>query len=377
LALSQALNVTNINESLCEGRDRYAKAQTAAAPDKKKRGNPMNKHHFQYDTIKPVATLDDFPKIKGYDYEKNMTEGFDLQAFFASWKTTGFQATNLSRAADIIEQMRQDQATIFLSFTSNMISSGVREAITFLAKHNHVQCIVTTAGGIEEDVIKLLKPFVLGTFEAPGEQLFNSGVNRTGNIFVPNDRFALYDIFMQKFLPQLHEKHKGKSIPTHVFIRELGLAIADLDNKEESYLYWAAQHNIPVICPALMDGSTGDLIHFFRQTNKEFTIDVTQDLDLVVKLALNAEKTGAIILGAGTAKHYVLNANIFHEGLDYAVYINTAEEYDGSDSGARIDEAITWGKIKIRVPSIKVHCDATIAFPLLMAMTFARKKTTE
>ncbi len=328
--------------------------------------------HRQYDELQNIANLDHFPKIRGYDYERNAEEGFDLDAFMAAAATTGFQAANLAKAVDVVNIMRREKATIFLGCTSNMVSSGVREAITYLAKHTHVACIVTTAGGVEEDVIKLLKPFVLGSFEVSGEQLFDNGVNRTGNIFVPNDRYAYFDKFMRDFFDALYEKHKV--ISTHLFIRELGLAAGKLENHDESYLYWAAKNDIPVVCPALMDGSIGDLVHFFRQRHPDFKIDISEDMDLLVKLALNAEKAGAILLGAGVSKHFVLNANIFREGLDYTVYINTAEEFDGSDSGARIEEAITWAKVKPRTPAVKVHCDATIAFPLLVAATFARKE---
>jgi deoxyhypusine synthase len=312
-------------------------------------------------------SLDNFPKVEGYTY----SQPFDLDKFIEALSTTGFQATNLAKGVEIVNLMRKDNAFIFLGATSNMVSSGIRETLTFLAKNSHVNCIVTTAGGVEEDIIKCLKEFALGSYDIPGEHLFNSGINRTGNIFVPNDRYAYYDQFMQEFLPNLQKKHQG-AIPTNVFIRELGLALADHPNREESYLYWAAKNNIPVVCPALMDGSTGDLIHFYRQQNLDFVIDATADMDLMVKLVLANERRGALIFGAGVAKHYILNANIFAEGLDYAVYINTAEEFDGSDSGARIDEAITWGKIKPRVPAVKIHCDATIAAPLLIAATFGK-----
>ena len=91
----------------------------------------------------------------------------------------------------------------------------------------------------------------------------------------------------------------------------------------------------------------------------------------IVNIVLNSEKTGGILLGGGISKHFALNANIFKEGFDYLVCINTGQEFDGSDSGARIEEAISWGKVKPNAPSVKVHCDATIAFPLLVAGSFA------
>ena len=137
--------------------------------------------------------------------------------------------------------------------------------------------------------------------------------------------------------------------------------------RQESILYWASKNKIPVFCPAITDGSFGDMIFFMKQRKPDFSVDVSEDMSRIVKLALNANKTGVIILGGGVAKHYTLNAQIFREGCDFAVYVNTGEEFDGSDSGAKISEAVTWGKIKANAPQVKVHGDATIIFPLIVA----------
>lgn len=304
--------------------------------------------------------LSGHPEIKGFDFNNDL----DIQSLLDSFQTTGFQASNLFQAIQICKTMRRENATIFLGFTSNMMSSGLREMIKYLVQHKLVHCLVTTAGGIEEDVIKTLDPFVLGSFNAPGKMLFESGVNRTGNIFVPNDRYTYYEKFMRPFLKKLQEK--GNNVPMLDFTKALGEEV----NNEDSVLYWAAKNDIPVLCPAPMDGALGDMIYYHRLNFPDFTIDVTKDMDVAVKMAMNAEKTGVIFLGGGVAKHFILNANIFREGADYAVYITTAQEFDGSDSGGNIQEAITWGKVKPDAPHIKVHCEATIAFPLLMAGAF-------
>ena len=250
-----------------------------------------------------------------------------------------------------------------------MVSSGCRDIIKYLVKHKKVDVLVTSAGGIEEDIIKVLKPFVLGKFDVPGRMLFESGVNRTGNIFIPNDRYAYFDKFMQEFLLTIYEKQKseGKIFCPKDLIRELGLAI----NDPSSILYWAAKNDIPIFCPGIIDGSLGDMIYFFKQSHPDFILDVAKEMKDIVDIVLNSEKTGGIILGGGISKHFALNANIFKEGFDYVVYINTAQEYDGSDSGARVEEAISWGKVKVDALHVKVHCDATIAFPLLVAGVFA------
>jgi len=152
----------------------------------------LKEKHAQY-TPKECANLDNNPKIKGYDFEKP----FDLNRFLQAYSTTGFQATHLAEGIEIVKTMRREKSTIFLSYTSNMVSSGVREAIKYLVKHKKVDVLVTSAGGIEEDIIKTLKPFTLGKFEVPGEMLFEHGINRIGNIFVPNDRYTYFDMFMQ------------------------------------------------------------------------------------------------------------------------------------------------------------------------------------
>lgn len=54
-------------------------------------------------------------------------------------------------------------------------------------------------------------------------------------------------------------------------------------------------------------------------------------------------------------------------GADHAVYINTGVEYDASDSGATASEGISWGKLKIDANYVKIWCEATLVFPLLVA----------
>lgn len=321
--------------------------------------NDLKQKHIQY-APKECMTLEGYPTIEGYNFEK----GLNFKEFLQAYGKTGFQATHLAQGIEIVKAMRREKATIFLSYTSNMVSSGNREIIKYLVKHKKVAVLITSAGGVEEDIIKALKPFVLGQFEAPGRMLFEHGVNRTGNIFVPNDRFAYFDKFMQDVFEKIYaEQKKGKIFSPSDICRELGLTI----NDENSILYWAAKNNIPVFCPGIIDGSLGDLVFFFKQSHPDFVIDVAKEMTQIVQLVLGCEKTGGILLGGGISKHFALNANIFKEGFDYVVYINTAQEFDGSDSGARVEEAITWGKVKVDAPHVKIYCDATIAFPLLVA----------
>jgi deoxyhypusine synthase len=307
------------------------------------------------------TNLDYLPHIKGYDFNKE----FDFSRFMKAYATTGFQASNLGHAITIIRKMIENKAKIFLAFTSNMVSSGVREIIRYLVEHKMVHCLITTAGGIEEDIIKTLKPFVLGSFRSDGKYLYEEGVNRTGNLFVTNDRYTEFEKFMNPFLEKVYKEQKKmkKIFCTSDLIGKMGGYVKD----KSSYLHWAHKNKIPVFCPALTDGSLGDLLFFKKQKYRDFQVDIVEDMSRIVKITLNAEKTGLIVLGGGVAKHYTLNAQIFREGCDYAVYINTGNEFDGSDSGAATDEAMTWGKIKTNALQTKVTGDATIIFPLVIA----------
>ncbi len=313
--------------------------------------------------MRRTASLENHPVVKGFDFSKE----FDFDEFLKAYSTTGFQASNLAKAVDVANEMINGKATIFFSFTGNAVSSGLRDIIAFLAKSKMVSVIITTASGIEEDVIKSLSDFRLGDFDVPGRNLFEYGVGRIGNIFVPNDRYLHFEKFITPFLEEIYSM---KEVVTPSLIaRELGLKL-----KEDSYLYWAAKNNIPVYCPGIMDGSFGDLVYFFKQRKPSFQIEVADDHKKLIDFVLQQEKTGLIVLGGGIAKHYALNAQIFRDGFDYAVYLTTAEEFDGSDSGGSVEEAKTWAKIKIGASSVKVKADFTITFPLLVAGSFAKKK---
>jgi len=307
--------------------------------------------------------------IKGYDFN----EGVDFGKIVDSFSGMGFQASHFARAVEIVNKMISDKATIYLGYTSNMVSSGNREIIRWLVEHKKVDVIVTTAGGIEEDVIKCLGDFVLGSFNTSGSELRDKGINRTGNIFVSNNRYVEFEEFIQPLLDELLERQEKEGIITRA--SELIWKLGEKINDEKSILYWAWKNKIKIFCPAITDGALGDQIYFHlhRHREKKLIIDVAEDVKDINDSTIGLEKSGVILLGAGVVKHHILNANMFRNGADYAVYINTAAEFDGSDAGALPEEAISWGKLRKDCESVKVYGDATILFPLLVGKSFARE----
>lgn len=138
------------------------------------------------------------------------------------------------------------------------------------------------------------------------------------------------------------------------------------------------------------------MIYFHSYRNPGLVLDIAADIRGMNDTAINAKKSGMIILGGGLVKHHTCNANLMRNGADFSVFINTAQEvmetwfyhvllncflvlslcylvqFDGSDSGARPDEAISWGKIKVNAKPVKLYAEATLVFPLIVAQTFAK-----
>uniref|UniRef100_A0A915K7V3 deoxyhypusine synthase n=1 Tax=Romanomermis culicivorax TaxID=13658 RepID=A0A915K7V3_ROMCU len=329
--------------------------------------------------------------IAGHDFNAGLLCDLNLSNILIR---TGFQATSIglaikeiSRMLDskerIVDQESTDYidygtfsrlksgCTIFLGYTSNMVSSGLRDVIRFLVQHNMVDCLVTTAGGIEEDIIKCLSPTYLGDFHLDGAYLRKNGINRIGNLLVPNDNYCRFEDWLLPILDELLKEQNETNFrwtPSKM-IRRLGQEI----NDEKSIYYWAYKNNIPVFCPALTDGSIGDIMYFHTYRNPGLILDILEDLRLINSTAVRSNETGLIILGGGLIKHHICNANLMRNGADYAVFVNTGNEFDGSDAGARPDESVSWGKIKPTATPVKVYCDATIAFLFIVSETFAKR----
>lgn len=303
----------------------------------------------------------ELPAVKGFRVSPNAT----VKELVSAYSSIGFQASHLGRAASVIEKMQMDKATIFLSLTSNMISSGLREIIAQLCEKKLVHCIVTSTGAIEEDVMKASAPFVVGSFSADDSEVKENGMNRIGNIFVKDEQYADFEKLHLAFMQKMYDAH-GKKMCMSQYVRELGLTLSD----KNSFLYWCSRNGIPVFLPGPLDGAMGDHFYYFNKQHfrDPFVIDAAKEVNDFYDVMLNAEKTAGIVLGGGIAKHHLIGAAILRNGLDYAVYLSTGTEYDGSLSGARPREAISWNKLKDINNSAFVEGDATVTFPLLACL---------
>ena len=294
-------------------------------------------------------------EIKDIRLRKNIT----VKELCEQLKNSGFQAQNLGEAIEIIKEMKKNKAKIYLSFTSNMAASGLRGIFIHLIKNRLIDVIITTSGSVDEDFIRAYKPYLQGSFDVDDSELGKKGINRMGNIFVPNDRYVLLEEKIPKILENIYKVRK--ELTPSELLYEVGKRI-----EEECMLSLAAKNNIPIFCPGITDGAFGMQLFFFQQKNKEFKVEVVKDFQKLIELTIAADKTGGIILGGGIAKHHTIIANLMRDGFDYAVYVNSNSPYRGSLSSATTSEAKSWGKIRENSKSVTIFGDAAILFPLMI-----------
>ncbi len=277
----------------------------------------------------------------------------------------GFEAAQLTRAYKIILEMAMDKECVkFLSMTANLVSTGLRGVIAEMIKKGLCDVIITTGGTFDHDIARSLKKYYRGEFIMNDRDLKKKETHRLGNILIPQESYGLViESFTMQMLKEITEEKKCFS--SRELAEEVGKRLRD----ENSILRSAYEKRVPVFTPGIVDSAFGTQLFIYSQTN-EFSLNLLKDMKELSDIVFSSRKTGAIILGGGISKHHTIWWNQFKGGLDYVVSLTTAYEFDGSLSGARLEEAITWNKVKENAPIALVHVDATLALPLILAAVY-------
>ena len=281
----------------------------------------------------------------------------------------GFTGKYLAHGFGILQGMINERGCVkFLSFPAAIVATGLRGVIKEFVKRKMFDVIITTCGTLDHDLARSWKNYLQGDFALDDVMLEREGFHRLGSVLVPKDAYG--PLLEEKLTPFLQSVYKegAKSLSSSELCRRLGKYV---DN-ESSILCWASKNNIPVIVPGITDGAVGSQLWLFSQQKRDFAIDMMKDQQILSDIVFTAKKTGALMLGGGISKHHTLWWNQFRGGLDYAVYITSAMEYDGSLSGALVREAISWGKVKPNAKQVTIHADATAILPFIAAALFER-----
>lgn len=276
----------------------------------------------------------------------------------------GFMGRYVGLAYKIWKEMLENrgETTIFISFPADIIATGLRGVIKEIVKRRWVDVIITTCGTLDHDLARSYKDYYAGEFWMDDVKLKDSEIHRLGNVLIPFDNYGgIIQEKMREFLNKL--KGEGvKEISTHELCRELGLFI----NSDSSILTWAAKKDVKIVIPGIYDGAVGYQIWVFQQFNRDFKLDLFKDEKLLSDYVYDAKYTGGIIIGGGISKHHLIWWNQFREGLDYAIQITTAQEFDGSLSGARLSEAVTWNKVGKHAKHVSIWGEATTILPFIV-----------
>jgi deoxyhypusine synthase len=287
----------------------------------------------------------------------------DLNSQFT--KAGGFVATKVATATSIIQDMNRGECTRFISFPADIMATGTRGLIRQFVERGMIDAVVTTCGTLDHDIARVLADYYHGDFRMDDLRLREEGVNRLGNVLVPDESYGIpIENWIQPILSKLYDKDK-RWVPWKIW-NELGLRLASEKKGSESVLATCAKQGIKVFVPGPTDGAVGSQLWMFWQTHKDFTLDVLAEEHELSDIVHEAKSTGAIMIGGGISKHHTIWWNQFRNGLDYAVQVTTAPEWDGSLSGARIREAVSWGKVRPKARRVTVEGDATVLLPLII-----------
>lgn len=295
--------------------------------------------------------------------------GTGIEAIFREMSESGgFESTNMSDGLEILHSMISDEDCLrFVSFVGAVVSTGLRGIIKDMMRRGMFDAALTTCGALDHDIARFYAEYKKGSFMMDDADLADNNIHRLGNILVPMESYGpLIEAKIQEFLEEEY-KNGVREMSTSDITRMIGKHMG-----EESFLYWAYKNEIPVVVPGIMDGAVGSQVWLFSQKHADFRLNPLKDAELLSGMIFKAVKSGAFMIGGGISKHHTLWWNQYRDGLDYALYVTTAQEFDGSLSGAPVREAISWGKVTRRARHATLHAEATTVLPFLYAGLLAR-----
>ncbi|MHA2154083.1 MAG: deoxyhypusine synthase [Candidatus Hodarchaeales archaeon] len=295
-------------------------------------------------------------KMKQVDINPNMS----VSELLDSMKNGGFTCRKVGLATDLlVEMIKDDSCTVFLGLAGALIPGGMRKIIYKMIDNKMIDCIITTGANLSHDLLE-----TSGGSHFHGNSLLDDkkikelDVSRIFDTFISYDSFIKFENLLQKILDHVPEE----SMSTRRFIYEIGRYVTD----PNSIVRIAHEKEIPIFTPSFADSMLGVQSWLFSQI-KPLNIDVLKDHSEFSEIIYESKKMGALILGGGVPKHFIMNGSQLHDGLSYAVQITMDRPEHGGVSGASIKEAVSWGKVTSDAKWIDIMGDVTLVLPLLIA----------
>ncbi|MCL5263702.1 MAG: deoxyhypusine synthase family protein [Chloroflexi bacterium] len=292
-----------------------------------------------------------------------------ISSLLRSLSRTAYQGKSLGQAVDTWAAMLDSRTTVILGLAGAMIPAGMRELFVYLIENRLIDCIASTGANLFHDCHESLgRHHYRGSHLTDDVELQKCGVDRIYDVFASESEFRQTDAFIADFSRGLPD---GRAYTTREFLFELGVAVGERGGPP-GILTAAAKNDVPLYCPAIGDSSIGIALGQARaESGKIVIFDVIKDAMELARIVDNSPETGVIYIGGGTPKNFIQQASIFLPGQQsahkFAIQITTDSPQWGGLSGCTFEEAQSWGKIMPFAEKVSVHCDATIAFPILVS----------
>ena len=275
------------------------------------------------------------------------------------------------RAVRILSQMFDDQDYCkMLSIAGPIIPGGLRNILVDLVEKNLINAIVTTGANVTHDMLESLgHRHIVGSEMDNDEALRKKGLSRIYDLLVKQKAIEHLERSTRHMLERIPLEDR-RNIATYELLWHFG---SQLKGKR-SLLSVASRRHMPIFCPGIFDSMLGLDLWTYSQLNPLF-INPFKDFSRLVNLSYESKRVGAMVLGGGMPKHHVLIANSYRGGVDAAIQITLDRPEGGGASGAPLEEAISWGKIKRRDSLVTLVGDALVLFPIitLAALENSRK----
>ncbi|KUK74288.1 deoxyhypusine synthase [Methanobacterium formicicum] len=297
-------------------------------------------------------------KINHMKIDPGMTT---LQLIEEMGKSGVLGAGRMYRATELLAEVISDEeTTVFLSIAGPMVPGGLRKIIRDLIADGHVDVVITSGANLTHDLLETFGGSHYREHDETDEELCQMGMGRIGDVYTKAQDFEVFEKKISTLLEEIAQKNNQLNI--REFITEIGNSIQD----PESIVCTAAEKNVPIYAPGIIDSMLGLQLWMFTQEN-QLTLDAPGDMHELSDIVYSSKKVATVILGGGLPKHYALASNILTGGVDAAIQVTLDRSEAGSLGGAPLEEAKSWAKAKCGSKLVTVIGDATIIFPLMVA----------
>jgi len=292
-----------------------------------------------------------------------------------------FQGRNLGAAFRVWREMLARDAYVFFGLAGAMVPAGMRKILVFLIENRYIDCLVSTGANLFHDLHESLgrRHFRVAP-TVDDREMRERGLDRIYDTYAPEAEFIKTDHYVMDFATTLEP---GAPIRTDRFFALLG-EHADREKADDGIVTAAWRCGVPVFCPAIADSSYGIALSVLAQKGgPNVLFDLVGDVTETARLAAE-NRTGVIYVGGGTPKNFIQQTEVTAalsrgdaRGHEYAIQITSDAPHWGGLSGCTFEEAQSWGKIALKAKMVTLHCDATIALPLLatgLAQAGVRRK---